>query len=140
MTKQRFGVKFLTLIFLIVFCAGLQRTISAIQNFSFLEKLLAFSPYYLVVSGISWSFIGLIAIFLLWFVKIYHQQMLCICLLFIPTSYWIERFSLFKDSSSQTNFYFSMGVTITYLLFTLFILYFPEINNLFQPGRDVHEQ
>ncbi len=139
MTGRTFKVKLLTITFLIVFIAGMQRFVSAIQNFSFLEGLLFFSPYYLVISGLLWGVTGLLIIFQVWFNQPYQRPITLIGTLFVTLSYWIERLAFYKNSAAQANLFFSITFTLLMLIFISAILYSPR-SAQFYPRRKQHEK
>jgi len=111
--------------YLIVAAAGLQRTISAYQNYSFLEKTLPISPLYLILSGFFWFLTGAVAACWLWFALNKTPWVVAVSTILIFLTYWIERLFLYHNQPGQANLPFGVVFSICALLFAFTVIYLP---------------
>ena len=128
-------VTFLTLGVLTITVVNFIRLVQAAQQWKFLERLLPFSPLYLILAGSFWAVTGLILIIGLWLGRPWGR-LFTILLSFIYTCfYWIDRLLLRNSEVGVGSLPFSIIVNIVLLLLILGALlnrrasvYFGDVN------------
>ena len=128
-------LKCLVVLYLIPAAAGLQRAVSSIQTWSFLGKLLPFSPLYLLISGMAWFILGIISACWLWFNLKHIYLVLIISTLIIAAWYWFERLFLIRNEPVQANLLFAVVTTLLSLVFMLTVIFLPAQRSRFSQRK-----
>jgi len=130
--KQRpFSVTLLTWIVLIMSVSNLVKFVQTTIQWNFLNQILPFSPFYLLVSGLTWGTVGLVISWGLWRGLDWAPVGMKLFLIVFTLYYWLDRILLNNPVSRETNQVFVLGLTILLWIWTFWLFARIEVKNFF---------
>jgi len=109
--------------FLLFSLTGWWRLYLSILDWQLLISLGLFpGPLYLAIYGMITGLFGAVAALSLWLGRLWAPRVARIGGLAAAAWYWLDRLLFTQSASSWTNWPFSAGMTVTYLLFVFLVL------------------
>lgn len=135
--KRPFTVTLLAFLVLSLVVVHFTRFAAVVRQWEFLHRLpLAVSPLYLGATGLIWSFAGLVPFWGLWCGKRRTPRAIKIFLGLYALYHWLEQTLVMNNPLRQTNWSFSIIITILVLTAPFWILSRPTARTFF---GDKHE-
>ncbi len=130
--KRPWSVTLLALGVLIITVINLTRLVLSIRYWGFLNALHAVSPFYLAITGLTWTVAGLFLLWGLWRGKIWVPRLMQAVALTYVLYYWLDLIFLKDHPVSGApggirvllpdNWQFSAGVTVVCLVYMVWTL------------------
>jgi len=110
--------------------------VDVLRNWAFLQDLSPPPPaHYLAISGLIW---GLVGAFLVWGLFLglpWAPRLMQISAPIYAAAYWLDRLLIADPSAISSRWPFALGLTITLLGFTYWVITRPKVRHFYQnPG------
>lgn len=130
--KRPFSVTLLTWVVLILTLLSWLRLIEVIRRWYFLQSLTPAPPvHYLAITGLIWGLLGVCLVWGLFLGRSWAYQLMKITAPIYALLYWLDRIMIADLSAIGSRWPFALGLTITLLAFTFWVISRPKTINFF---------
>lgn len=131
--KRPFSVTLLAWMVLIMALLGWLRFFEVIRQWAFLQKLNPVPPVlYLAISGLILGIVGTTLLWGLVLGRSWAPRLMQFAALFYTLYFWLDRFFVASPEAIRIRWPFALGLNITILLFTFWVLTRPKAQHFFQ--------
>ncbi len=134
--KRPFSVTFLTWVVLIITSLNWLQLVEVIRRWEFLRSLDPAPPViYLAITGLVWGLLGICLVWGLFLGRSWAPWLMQVISVIYTAYYWLDRLFFADFSAIANRWSFTLGLTITLLVFIFWLFSRPKTKEFFNQSQ-----